>query len=102
MQTGHTLDESLVTTLSENRLFTRDVMTGILGSLSNHDDDGNKKPHKFAHACMHLTVKNSIFARFARAYLIFWHFADVLVLSTTWNDLFCSYVNTFFKQNDFE
>ena len=98
MQTVQTLDESLITTLSENRLFTRDVTTGIVGSLSNHDDAGNKKPHKFAY----LTVKNSIFARFARAYLIFWHFADVLVLSTTWNALFCSYVNTFFKQNDFE
>ena len=47
-----------------------------------------QKPHKFAY----LTVKNSIFARFARAYFIFWHFADVLVLSTTWNDLFCSYM----------
>ena len=45
-----------------------------------------QKPHKFAY----LTMKNSIFARFARAYSIFWHFEDVLVLSTTWNDLFCS------------
>ena len=45
--------------------------------------------HKFAY----LTMKNSIFARFARAYFIFWHFADVLVLSTTWNDLFCSCVD---------
>ena len=47
-----------------------------------------QKPHKFAY----LTMKNSIFARFARAFFIFWHFADVLVLSTTWNDLFCSYM----------
>ena len=61
----------------------------ILGSLSNHDDDGNKKTHKFAY----LTMKNSIFARFARAFFIFWHFEDVLVLSTTWNDLFCSCVD---------
>ena len=45
-----------------------------------------EKPHKFAY----LTMKNSIFARFARAFFIFWHFEDVLVLSTTWNDLFCS------------
>ena len=43
-----------------------------------------EKPHKFAY----LTMKNSIFARFARAFFIFWHFVDVLVLSTTWNDLF--------------
>ena len=38
-------------------------------------------------------MKNSIFARFARAYFIFWQFADVLFLSTTWNDLFCSCVD---------
>ena len=44
-----------------------------------------QKPHKFPY----LTMKNSIFARFARAFFIFWHFEDVLVLST-WNDLFCS------------
>ena len=61
----------------------------IIGSLSNHDDDGNKNPHKFAY----FTMKNSIFARFARAYSFFWHFEDALVLSTTWNDLFCSCVD---------
>ena len=38
-------------------------------------------------------MKNSIFARIARAFFIFWHFEDVLVLSTTWNDLFCSCVD---------
>ena len=48
-----------------------------------------QKPHKFAY----LTMKNSIFARFARALFIFWHFVDVFVLSTTWNDLFCSCVD---------
>ena len=48
-----------------------------------------QKPHKFAY----LTMKNSIFARFARAYFNFWHFVDVLVLSTTWNDQFCSCVD---------
>ena len=48
-----------------------------------------QKPHKFAY----LTMKNSIFARFARAFFFFWHFEDVLVLSTTWNDLFCRYVD---------
>ena len=42
--------------------------------------------HKFAY----LTVKNNRFARFARAFFIFGHSADVLVLSTTWNNLFCS------------
>ena len=34
-----------------------------------------------------MTMKTSSFARFARAFLIFWHFEDLLVLSTTWNDL---------------
>jgi len=38
-------------------------------------------------------MKNRIFARVARAYFIFLHFEDVLVLSTTWNDLFCSCVD---------
>ena len=50
-----------------------------------------QKPHKFAY----LTMKNTIFARFARALFIFWHFEDVLVLPTTWNDLFCSCVDDF-------
>ena len=48
-----------------------------------------RKTYKFAY----LTMKNSIFALFARAYFIFWHFEDVLVLSMTWNDLFCSCVD---------
>ena len=48
-----------------------------------------QNPHKFAY----LTIKNSIFARFARAFVIFWHFEDVLVLSTTWNDPSCSCVD---------
>ena len=38
-------------------------------------------------------MKNNIFARFARAYFIFCHFVDVLVLSGTWNHLFCSCVD---------
>ena len=48
-----------------------------------------QKPHKFAY----LTLKNSTSARFARAFFIFWHFEDVLVLSMTWNDLFSSCVD---------
>ena len=48
-----------------------------------------QKPHKFAY----LTMKNSIFARFAGAFFIFWQFEDVLVLSTTWYGLFCSCVD---------
>ena len=38
-----------------------------------------QKSHKFAY----LTMKNSFFARFARAYFFFCLFEDVLVLSTT-------------------
>ena len=48
-----------------------------------------QKPPKFAY----LAIKNSIFARFARAVFIYRHFVDVLVLSTTWNDLFSSCVD---------
>ena len=38
-------------------------------------------------------MKNRIFARFARAFFLYWHFVDVLVLSTTWNELFFSCVD---------
>ena len=48
-----------------------------------------RERHKFAY----LTTKNNSFARFARAFFIFSHFTDVLVLSTTWIDLFCSCVD---------
>ena len=37
-----------------------------------------KERHKFTY----LTMKDNSFARFARAFFIFRHFADVLVLST--------------------
>ena len=45
-----------------------------------------QKPHKFAY----LTMKNRIFALFPRAFFSYWHFEDVLVLSTTSSDLFSS------------
>ena len=48
-----------------------------------------QKPHKFAY----LTLKNSIFARFARAFFIFRHFEHVLGHSMIWKDLFCSCVD---------
>ena len=51
-----------------------------------------QRQHKH-HKLAYLTMKNSIFARLARAFFIFWHFEDVLVLSTTWNDLFCRCVD---------
>ena len=63
--------------------------TGL--KLSNRElkQPRQQESHKFAH----LTMKNNSFARFARAVFIFGHFKDVLVLSTTWNDLFCSCVD---------
>ena len=62
----------------------------IIGSLSNHDDDGNKDPTNL-HIWQWKTALHS--KRFARAFFIFWHFEDALVLSRTWNDLFCSCVD---------
>ena len=47
----------------------------------------------FAIKFAYLTKKNSTFARFARAFFVFLHFTDALVLSTTRNDLFCSCVD---------
>ena len=38
-------------------------------------------------------MKISILARFARAFLVLWLLEEVPVLSTTWNDLFCSCVD---------
>ena len=61
----------------------------IIGSFKQPWRRRQQKPHKFAY----FTMKNSFFARCARAYFIFWHFEDVLNLSTTWNDLFCSCVD---------
>ena len=65
------------------------VVSIIIRELKQSRRRRQQKAHKFAY----LTMKNSIFARFARAFFIFWHFEDVLVLSTTWNDLFCSCVD---------
>ena len=79
---------------------------------------------------LYLAMKNNSFARFARVILVYVHFATILVLPTTWNDLtvlpscgrhehiltnvqFCLLIsealvpiwfqdtlNTFFKRND--
>ena len=60
-----------------------------LGSLSNHDDDGNKNPTN-----LHIWQWKKGFLHALHVYFfIFWHFEDVLVLSTTWNGLFCSCVD---------
>jgi len=69
---------------------TSDSLNKITRELKQPRRRRQQNPHKFAY---NLTMKNSIFARFARAYFIFWHFEDVLVLSTTWNDLFWSCVD---------
>ena len=62
----------------------RKILTIVqIGRVSNHDEG-----LKFAF----LTMKNSSFARFARACFSFGPSTDFLVLSTTWNDLFCSWV----------
>ena len=42
-----------------------------------------RRRHQERHKFAYLTMKNNSLARFARAVLIFKHFADVLVLSTT-------------------
>ena len=80
---------------------------GLLTSHSRHNREftqprrqRQQERHKFAY----LTVKNNRFSRFARAFFIFGHSADVLVLSTTWNDLFCSCeddVSTWWKMFNF-
>lgn len=55
-----------------------------LKSFSKHDDDGDKNLKN----CIFNYKKDSGFARFARGFLIFEHFADVHVLSTTSSDLY--------------
>ena len=69
--------------------FSRQPLTIGSRALKQLRRRRQQKPDKFAY----LTMKNRIFARFARAFFIFWHFEDVLVLSTTWNNLFCSCVD---------
>ena len=71
-----------------NCSFTRCQAT-IIRELKQPRRRRQQERHKFAY----LTTKNNSFARFARAFFIFVHFAHVLVLSTTWNDLFRSCVD---------
>ena len=70
-------------------LFFLDHSTNHTRELKQPRRRQQQKRHKFAY----LTMKNSIFARFARAFFLFCHFVDVLVVSTTWNDLFCRCVD---------
>ena len=48
---------------------------------------------KTSQICIFDNEKQQFFARFARAFFIFGHLAEVLVLSMTCNDLFCSSVD---------
>ena len=61
----------------------------FIGSLSNHVGDGDNITPQI---CI-LPMKNSSFARLARAVFIFVHFAAVFVLVTIRNDLFCCYMD---------
>ena len=64
----------------------------LVGYIRELKQPRRRRQQKPPHICI-FDNENSIFARFARAVFIFWHFVDVLVLSTTWNDLFCSCVD---------
>ena len=65
------------------------IVDVVAGSLSNHDDDGSKNPSN-----LHIWQWKTIFLHALHVHSSFFsHFADVLVVSTTWNDLFCSCVN---------
>ena len=59
-----------------------------IGSLRNHDDDGNKNPRN-----LHIWQWKTVFLHALHVHFVFWHFKDVLVLSKTWNDLFCCCVD---------
>ena len=52
-----------------------------------------RRPQQERYKFAYLTMRNNSFGRFARAFFIFGHLADVLVLSTTWNELFYSCVD---------
>ena len=71
----------LISTKTKEYLFVRHFCIRSMTQLEQprRQQEGD---HKFAH----LTMKNNTFARFARAFVIFGHFADLLVLSKTWND----------------
>ena len=49
----------------------KNIRLSIIRELKQPRRRRQQKPHKFAY----LTIKNSIFACFARAFFIFWHFA---------------------------
>ena len=61
----------------------------LLGSFSNHDDDGHKNPTN-----LHIWQWKIVFLHALHVHISFLsHLVDVLDLSTTWNDQFCSCVD---------
>ena len=60
-------------------LFVSQSRFRVIRELKQPRRRRKQKPVKFAY----LTMKNSIFARFARAFFIFCHFEEFLVHSTT-------------------
>ena len=65
------------------------VPLNTIESLRNHDDDGNKNPTN-----LHIWQWKTVFLHALHVHFsIFWHFVDVLVLSTTWDDQFCRCVD---------
>jgi len=68
------------------QVLTSSTLLYIIGNLSNHDDDGNKNPTN-----LHIWQWKTVFLHVFHVHFSF--FEDVLVLSTTWNDLFCSCVD---------
>ena len=55
-------------------------------TLSNLDDQGNKNVTNLHTWKWNTVILHALHVHF----FIFWHFTGVLLLSTTWNDLFCS------------
>ena len=63
--------------------------SGCLSSLTQP----RRRPQQERHKYTYLSTKNNRFSPFASEFFLFLHFADILVLSTTWNDLFRSCVD---------
>ena len=68
LKSGWWINRSLVAEIIQTTLYSRDNAL-LEGSLKQPRRRRQQKPHRFAY----LTMKNSIFARFARAFFIFWH-----------------------------
>ena len=76
--------KSLICDVVTRSYCRRHFFNSLIRSLRNHNDDRNKNVTN-----LHIWHGKTILC-FARAIFIFGHFADVIVLTTTWNDPFCS------------